>query len=207
MDPNTGGSASSAGPKKEKERKSKKKDEDGDGKKKFKLKRLFPDELERLTSMRTKKDKDKEKPAQVPSHRHSSAASYELSSQNAMLFEQSDDDILALFEKMLVDMNLNEEKQRPLRQKDISIKREMVSQYLHTSKAGQDQKERSKSAMMYIQELRGDYRDAQLLSCLESLRVSLNNNPVSWVQNFGDEGLALLLSLLDRLQNEKDENP
>lgn len=32
-------------------------------------------------------------------------------------------------------MNLNEEKQKPLRQKDIMIKREMVSQYLHTSKA------------------------------------------------------------------------
>lgn len=32
-------------------------------------------------------------------------------------------------------MNLNEEKQQPLRQKDILIKREMVSQYLHTSKA------------------------------------------------------------------------
>lgn len=32
-------------------------------------------------------------------------------------------------------MNLNEEKQQPLREKDIIIKREMVSQYLHTSKA------------------------------------------------------------------------
>lgn len=32
-------------------------------------------------------------------------------------------------------MNLNEEKQQPLREKDIAIKREMVSQYLHTSKA------------------------------------------------------------------------
>lgn len=32
-----------------------------------------------------------------------------------------------------VDMNLNEEKQQPLREKDIMIKREMVSQYLHTS--------------------------------------------------------------------------
>lgn len=32
-------------------------------------------------------------------------------------------------------MNLNEEKQVPLRQKDIAIKREMVSQYLHTSTA------------------------------------------------------------------------
>ena len=27
----------------------------------------------------------------------------------------------------------------------------------------------------------------------------------SWVQNFGDDGLALLLSLLKRLQEEKDE--
>lgn len=34
-----------------------------------------------------------------------------------------------------VDMNLNGEKQQPLREKDIMIKREMVSQYLHTSKA------------------------------------------------------------------------
>ncbi|XP_007565854.1 protein diaphanous homolog 1 isoform X1 [Poecilia formosa] len=208
MDQNTGSSASFAGSKKEKDKKSKKKDkdkdEDGDGKKKFNLKRLIPDELERLTSMRTKKDKEKPLP---PNQRHSSAATYELSPQSAMLHEQTDEDILALFEKMLVDMNLNEEKQRPLREKHISIKREMVSQYLHTSKAGQDQRERSKSAVMYIQEIKMEYRDPQqLLTCLESLRVSLNNNPVSWVQNFGDEGLMLLLSLLKRLQDEKDEN-
>lgn len=43
---------------------------------------------------------------------------------------------------------------------------------------GQNQKESTKSAVMYIQELKSDYRDTQLLSCLESLRVSLNNNPV-----------------------------
>nr|XP_029511608.1 protein diaphanous homolog 1-like [Oncorhynchus nerka] len=104
-------------------------------------------------------------------------------------------------------MNLNDEKQRPLRAKDISIKREMVSQYLHTSKAGQSQKECSRSAMMYIQELRMEPRDTQLLGCLESLRVSLNNNPVSWVQNFGDEGLALLLNIMRKIQEEKDEYP
>ncbi|XP_078116739.1 protein diaphanous homolog 1 isoform X1 [Sander vitreus] len=202
MDPNTGGSASAAGPKKDK--KSKKSYEDGDGKKKFTLKRLIPDELERFTSMRKK---DKEKPGQVPSQRHSSAASYELSAPSAMLHDHSDEYVLELFEQMLVDMNLNGEKQQPLRAKDIMIKREMVSQYLHTSKAGQNQKESAKSAMMYIQELKSDYRDTQLLSCLESLRVSLNNNPVSWVQNFGDEGLALLLNLLRRLQEDKDEYP
>uniref|UniRef100_A0A7N8XX72 Diaphanous related formin 1 n=1 Tax=Mastacembelus armatus TaxID=205130 RepID=A0A7N8XX72_9TELE len=149
--------------------------------------------------------KDKEKPSHMPGQRHSSAASYELGAGSAMLHSLSDENVLELFEQMLVDMNLNEEKQQPLREKDIMIKREMVSQYLHTSKAGQDQKESSKSAMMYIQELKSDYRDTQLLSCLESLRISLNNNPVSWVQNFGAEGLALLLNLLRRLQEEKDE--
>ncbi|XP_028444510.1 protein diaphanous homolog 1 isoform X1 [Perca flavescens] len=202
MDPNTGSSASAAGPKKDK--KSKKSYEDGDGKKKFTLKRLIPDELERFTSMRKK---DKEKPGQVPSQRHSSAASYEFNAPSAMLHDHSDEYVLELFEQMLVDMNLNGEKQQPLRAKDIMIKREMVSQYLHTSKAGQNQKESAKSAMMYIQELKSDYRDTQLLSCLESLRVSLNNNPVSWVQNFGAEGLALLLNLLRRLQEDKDEYP
>nr|XP_020450181.1 protein diaphanous homolog 1 [Monopterus albus] len=198
MDPNTGTSASAAGLKKDK--KSKKNYEDGDSKKKFKLKRLFPDELERFTSMRMKKDK--EKPSHMPSQRHSSAASYEINAQSAMLHDHSDEYVLELFEQMLVDMNLNEEKQQPLREKDIMIKREMVSQYLHTSKAGQNQKESSKSAVMYIQELKSDYRDTQLLSCLESLRVSLNNNPVSWVQNFGAEGLALLRNLK---KEEKDE--
>ncbi|XP_022615849.1 protein diaphanous homolog 1-like [Seriola dumerili] len=203
MDPHTGNAASAAGPKKDK--KSKKNYEDGDGKKKFKLKRLIPDELERFTSMRMKKDK--EKPGHMPGQRHSSAASYELNPQSAMLHDHSDEYVLELFEQMLVDMNLNEEKQQPLRAKDIMIKREMVSQYLHTSKAGQNQKESSKSALVYIQELKSDSRDTQLLGCLESLRVSLNNNPVSWVQNFGDEGLALLLNLLRKLQDEKDEYP
>ncbi|XP_037531214.1 protein diaphanous homolog 1 [Nematolebias whitei] len=202
MDQHTGNSASAAGLKKDK--KSKKGNDDGDSKKKFKLKRLIPDELERFTSMRIKKDK--EKPNQFPSQRHSSAANYDIGPQGGMM-EYSDEYILDLFEQMLVDMNLNEEKQQPLREKDIGIKREMVSQYLHTSKAGQNQKESSKSALMYIQELKADYRGQPLLNCLESLRVSLNNNPVSWVQNFGNEGLALLLNLLNRLQEEKDENP
>ncbi|CDQ93594.1 unnamed protein product, partial [Oncorhynchus mykiss] len=154
--------------------------------------------------MRMKKDKEKPHAA---GQRHSNAAHYEVPTQGTMLHDHPDEYVLELFEQMLVDMNLNEEKQRPLRAKDIVIKREMVSQYLHTSKAGQNQKESSKSAMIYIQELRTEPRDAQLLGCLESLRVSLNNNPVSWVQNFGDEGLVLLLNIMRKIQEEKDEYP
>ncbi|XP_016426462.1 LOW QUALITY PROTEIN: protein diaphanous homolog 1-like [Sinocyclocheilus rhinocerous] len=201
MDPN---SASAGAPKsgKDKEKKSKKNYDEGDGKKKFTLKRLIPDELERFTSMRTKKEKEKSGTMGI---RHSSAAQYEVPSQSVSLNELSDESVLELFEQMLVDMNLNEEKQRPLRQKDIVIKREMVSQYLHTSNAGKSQKESSKSALIYIQELKTDLRDTQLLSCLESLRVSLNNNPVSWVQTFGAEGLALLLTFLKKLQDQREE--
>ncbi|XP_027029138.1 protein diaphanous homolog 1 isoform X2 [Tachysurus fulvidraco] len=195
--PNFGNSASAAaaGASSKKDKKPKKSYDEGDGKKKF---------LERFTSMRIKKEKEK---SGSTSQRHSSAVLYEIPSQAAMLQDHSDDYILELFEQMLVDMNLNEEKQVPLRQKDIAIKREMVSQYLHTSTAGQNQKESSKSAVMYIQELRTEPRDTQLLSCLESLRISLNNNPVSWVQTFGQEGLILLLNFLKKLQDEKEENP
>lgn len=50
--------------------------------------------------MRMKKDKDK--PGQVPSQRHSAAASYEISAQSAMLHDHSDEYVLELFEQMLV---------------------------------------------------------------------------------------------------------
>ncbi|ELV14086.1 Protein diaphanous like protein 1, partial [Tupaia chinensis] len=155
---------------------------------------------ERFTSIRSKKEKEKPNSA----HRNSSA-SYGDDPTAQSLQDVSDEQVLVLFEQMLLDMNLNEEKQQPLREKDITIKREMVSQYLHTSKAGMSQKESSRSAMMYIQELRSGLRDMHLLSCLESLRVSLNNNPVSWVQTFGAEGLASLLDILKRLHDEKEE--
>ncbi|OWK12442.1 hypothetical protein Celaphus_00003690 [Cervus elaphus hippelaphus] len=157
-------------------------------------------QLERFTSMRSKKEKEKPNSA----HRNSSAF-YGDDPTAQSLQDVSDEQVLVLFEQMLLDMNLNEEKQQPLREKDIIIKREMVSQYLHTSKAGMSQKESSRSAMMYIQELRSGLRDMPLLSCLESLRVSLNNNPVSWVQTFGAEGLASLLDILKRLHDEKEE--
>uniref|UniRef100_A0A8C6X8U5 Diaphanous related formin 1 n=1 Tax=Naja naja TaxID=35670 RepID=A0A8C6X8U5_NAJNA len=161
----------------------------------------FINQLERFTSMRIKKEKEKPN----TTYRNSSTSYSDISGSGQTLQDISDEDVLVLFEQMLVDMNLNEEKQQPLREKDISIKREMVSQYLHTSKAGMSQKESSKSPIMYIHELKSGLKDAQLLGCLESLRVSLNNNPVSWVQNFGAEGLNCLLDILKGLHDEKDE--
>ncbi|KAM5170129.1 protein diaphanous homolog 1 [Mantella aurantiaca] len=201
MDPPTGGGYGGGPPAPTKSSKDKKKlknqDEGGGEKsKKFTFKRLMVDELERFTSMRIKKEKEK------PYMSHRNSANY---SDNPLqtLQELSDETVLELFEQMLNDMNLNDEKQQPLRAKDMMIKREMVSQYLHTSKAGMNKKESTRSAQMYIQDLKSGIYDANLLACLESLRVSLNNNPVSWVQNFGSEGLSCLLEILRRLQEDQ----
>ncbi|KAG7266112.1 hypothetical protein CRUP_003570 [Coryphaenoides rupestris] len=49
----------------------------------------------------------------------------------------SEKEIIDLFEKMMEDMNLNEDRKAPLRGKDLSTKREMVVQYISaTSKSG-----------------------------------------------------------------------
>ncbi|KAJ3588205.1 hypothetical protein NHX12_011799, partial [Muraenolepis orangiensis] len=49
----------------------------------------------------------------------------------------SEKEIIDLLEKMMEDMNLNEDRKAPLRRKDLSTKREMVVQYISaTSKSG-----------------------------------------------------------------------
>uniref|UniRef100_A0A8C8DMW8 Diaphanous related formin 1 n=1 Tax=Oryzias sinensis TaxID=183150 RepID=A0A8C8DMW8_9TELE len=87
-----------------------------------------------------------------------------------------------VFFSIQVDMNLNEEKQKPLREKDINTKREMLSQYLHTSKAV--------STLFFF--------FLVLFFC--SLTLFFKR------LNFGNEGLALLLNILRKLQDDKDEN-
>uniref|UniRef100_A0A8C0REF5 Diaphanous related formin 2 n=1 Tax=Canis lupus familiaris TaxID=9615 RepID=A0A8C0REF5_CANLF len=61
------------------------------------------------------------------------------------------------------------------------------------------------SSQEYVHELRSGISDEKLLNCLESLRVSLTSNPVSWVNNFGHEGLGLLLDVLEKLLDKKQQ--
>uniref|UniRef100_A0A8D2QB88 Protein diaphanous homolog 2 n=1 Tax=Zonotrichia albicollis TaxID=44394 RepID=A0A8D2QB88_ZONAL len=128
----------------------------------------------------------------------------------------SEKEVMDLFEKMMEDMNLNEERKAPLRDKDLSTKREMVVQYISaTAKSIVGSKvpgglknskhECTLSSQEYIHELRSGISDEKLLNCLESLRVSLTSNPVSWVNNFGHEGLGLLLDALEKLLDKKQQ--
>ncbi|XP_023814770.1 protein diaphanous homolog 2 isoform X6 [Oryzias latipes] len=200
---------------------SKKKSSEDEGKNKklnIHIKTLADDMRDRITSFR-KTGMKKEKPLiQHPTDPLSPQTELPIPQP---LFDDrsmnlSEKEINDLFEKMMEDMNLNEERKAPLRGKDLSTKREMVVQYISaTAKSITGSKvagglrnskhECTLSSQEYVHELRSGISEEKLLNCLESLRVSLTSNPVSWVNNFGHEGLGLLLDALEKLLDKKQQ--
>ncbi|XP_075584033.1 protein diaphanous homolog 3 [Pelecanus crispus] len=186
-------------------------EEAADGRKpKFHLniKTLTDDVLDRFASIRIPGSK-KERPP-LPHMKQSHSTDWSSTPMDGDDFAPkplSEREIIALFEKMMEDMNLNEDKKMPLREKDFNTKKEMVMQYISTaSKSGSLKNRRKISPQEFIQELKSGSTDERLVTCLESLRVSLTSNPVSWVENFGREGLGLLLDVLERLVETKNQD-
>ncbi|XP_074470746.1 protein diaphanous homolog 3-like isoform X2 [Sebastes fasciatus] len=175
--------------------------DDGDRKPKF---------LDRFASIRIPGSKKERLP--LSNSKHNTSDWSISSSSTSHQFEElsskitSEKEILALFEKMMEDMNLNEDKKTPLREKDLNTKREMVIQYVFTaSKTGNLRSSHQISPQEFLGELKSGVMDERLFACLDSLRVSLTSNPVSWVQSFGHEGLGLLLDVLERLLLKKQQ--
>ncbi|XP_014810685.1 PREDICTED: protein diaphanous homolog 2 isoform X2 [Calidris pugnax] len=173
------------------------------------IKTLADDVRDRITSLRRSAVK-KEKPLiQHPIDSQPSISEIPLAQALAdeRCMNLSEKEVMDLFEKMMEDMNLNEDRKAPLRDKDLTTKREMVVQYISaTAKSGglkNSKHECTLSSQEYIHELRSGISEEKLLNCLESLRVSLTSNPVSWVNNFGHEGLGLLLDELEKLLDKK----
>ncbi|KAL7867363.1 hypothetical protein AOLI_G00151770 [Acnodon oligacanthus] len=168
---------------------------------------LSPCQLDRFASIRIPGSK-KERPNFSLVTKHSTSdwsSSLEFEELSSRI--TSEKEILALFEKMMEDMNLNEDKRAPLREKDLSTKREMVLQYIVTAaKTGSLKSSSQISPQEFLSELKSGAADEKLFACLDSLRVSLTSNPVSWVQNFGHEGLGLLLDILERLLLKKHQD-
>ncbi|KAJ7310510.1 hypothetical protein JRQ81_007432 [Phrynocephalus forsythii] len=175
------------------------------------IKTLADDVRDRITSFR-KSGVRKEKP--LIQHPIDSQTSVNELPVAQPLFDErsmnlSEKEVMDLFEKMMEDMNLNEERKAPLRNKDLTTKREMVVQYISaTAKSGglkNSKHECTLSSQEYVHELKSGVSEEKLLNCLESLRVSLTSNPVSWVNNFGHEGLGLLLDVLEKLLDKKQQ--
>uniref|UniRef100_A0A8C5TGE5 Diaphanous related formin 3 n=1 Tax=Malurus cyaneus samueli TaxID=2593467 RepID=A0A8C5TGE5_9PASS len=158
-------------------------------------------QLDRFASIRIPRSKKERPPLPHMKQSHSTDwTSTPMDPEDFAPKPLSEREIIALFEKMMEDMNLNEDKKMPLREKDFNTKKEMVMQYISTaSKSGSLKNSRKISPQEFIQDLKSGSTDERLVTCLESLRVSLTSNPVSWVENFGREGLGLLLDVLERL--------
>ncbi|XP_036161221.1 protein diaphanous homolog 2 isoform X3 [Myotis myotis] len=175
------------------------------------IKTLADDVRDRITSFRKSTVKKEKHLIQHPID--SQVAMNEFPAPQPLYDERSlnlsEKEVLDLFEKMMEDMNLNEERKAPLRNKDFTTKHEMVVQYISaTAKSGglkNSKHECTLSSQEYVHELRSGISDEKLLNCLESLRVSLTSNPVSWVNNFGHEGLGLLLDVLEKLLDKKQQ--
>ncbi|KAL8189851.1 UNVERIFIED_CONTAM: hypothetical protein K2H54_015017 [Gekko kuhli] len=171
------------------------------------IKTLTDEVMDRFASIRIPGSKRDRFPLPHMKQSHSSTSDWSLTADGDDFIPLSDREILALFEKMMEDMNLNEDRKTPLREKDFNTKKEMVMQYVSTaSKAGSLKSSKQISPQDFIFELKSGAADERLVGLLESLRVSLTSNPVSWVENFGDEGLGLLLDILERLVEAKQQD-
>ncbi|KFD46814.1 hypothetical protein M513_12297, partial [Trichuris suis] len=102
----------------------------------------------------------------------------------------------AIFEDMLEDMNLTESKKEPLRQASLEQKRVMISQKIRTDQTVRGGKVKCDDPADYIKILSSVENADKLLATLRSLRVALSNNPISWIKQFGRQGLNMLLGIL-----------
>lgn len=94
-------------------------------------------------------------------------------------------------------MNLSEEKKEPLRKQPIDNKRKMVFNHIKGTLLPQESRSKFDKPMDYILYLeQNDLSSNKLFSCIESLRIALTNNTLSWVQEFGTKGLKQILNIL-----------
>ncbi|KAK9746303.1 Diaphanous FH3 Domain [Popillia japonica] len=119
--------------------------------------------------------------------------------------KMSEKEVLQRFEDMLNDMNLTDQKKEPLRTLELNSKKQMlVMQFKGTQ---QDGRSKTDKPHQYIDMLR-QIKDremtspSKILNSMESLRVALTNNPLTWVSDFGaNMGMQAVFKVLDMATN------
>ncbi|XP_018329945.1 protein diaphanous isoform X2 [Agrilus planipennis] len=114
--------------------------------------------------------------------------------------EMDDKQTNAKFEEMLNDMNLNEEKKKPLRDSTMEYKKKML--LMRCKGANQVKESKFDTPQQYINYIENYSRTdtlnpGKILSCVESLRIALTNNTLSWVHEFGTKGLLTVFNILN----------
>nr|QAT94453.1 diaphonous [Bradybaena similaris] len=118
----------------------------------------------------------------------------------------SSSEVKEMFERLLDDMNLTEEKKAPLRAKDTDFKRHMLTmQAKGLCKARGSELD---SPDDFVHELmNADQKSHRRTQILEALKVSLTSKPVSWVMEFGDKGLNAILNSMASICNKNFYDP
>lgn len=114
----------------------------------------------------------------------------------------SDADVNREFESMLDDMNLTDEKREPLRNRTLMEKREMLCHF--KGNAAFKRSSRYDTPEEYVGCLDTDRSPDKLFRDIESLRIALTNNPVSWLKDFLECGVDKLLKILQRCKPHRD---
>ncbi|CAH0712919.1 unnamed protein product, partial [Brenthis ino] len=107
-----------------------------------------------------------------------------------------DDQLERRFEEMLTDMNIGEKKKEPLRKYSRDQKKKMLVAYKFVNaQEGRSKFEKPSDYVSYLNQ--PELSVGKLHGCLENLRISLTNNPLSWIEEFGSKGIESLLSTLN----------
>nr|XP_032525626.1 protein diaphanous-like [Danaus plexippus plexippus] len=107
-----------------------------------------------------------------------------------------DDQLERRFEEMLTDMNIGEKKKEPLRKYSRDQKKKMLVAYKFVNaQEGRSKFEKPADYVSYLNQ--PELSVGKLHSCLENLRISLTNNPLSWIEEFGPKGIESLLTTLN----------
>lgn len=88
-------------------------------------------------------------------------------------------------------MNLNDTKKEPLRATPLDNKKKMlVMQYKGANQESKNKFDKPQQYLEYLEHYSKpeNLSPHKLLNCVESLRVALTNNALSWVNEFGAEG-------------------
>ncbi|XP_065220631.1 protein diaphanous isoform X2 [Planococcus citri] len=122
----------------------------------------------------------------------------------ANYFQNMDEDAVDIkFEEMLNDMNLTEERKQPLRDKTMEYRRELL--IMHHRGLMLESRSKFEKPSEYVQYLsQPDLSPNKIYGCVESLRIALTNNPLSWVHEFGTNGVKQLLSILNDCYINRD---
>lgn len=101
-------------------------------------------------------------------------------------------------------MNLTEDKKKPLRNLPLDQKRSMLlMKYKGSNQETGHKFDTPEEYRTYLeQNSRPYYNSIKLLSCLKSCRIALTNNPLSWVEEFGADGMRIILDVLNESLKE-----